>query len=112
MGLLDSVLGRSRVSGGGMSPITMALMGLLGYRTFQGKGRLADMLHPRRTPPMAHYRIYVTTPDGHVTAPPTVFECDDDQEAIGKAAQFVDGQAIELWEGARFIIRFPRNPSS
>jgi uncharacterized protein YidB (DUF937 family) len=44
MGLLDSVLGGSRVSGGGMSPITMALMGLLAYRTFQGKGRLADML--------------------------------------------------------------------
>ena len=43
MGLLDSVLGGSR-AGGGMSPITMALLGLLAYRTFQGKGRLADML--------------------------------------------------------------------
>jgi uncharacterized protein YidB (DUF937 family) len=43
MGLLDSVLGGSRASGG-MSPITMALLGVLAYRTFQGKGRLADML--------------------------------------------------------------------
>jgi uncharacterized protein YidB (DUF937 family) len=45
MGLLDSVLrsGGAR-AGGGMSPITMALLGLLAYRTFQGKGRLADML--------------------------------------------------------------------
>ena len=43
MGLLDSVLGGNR-AGGGMSPITMALLGLLAYRTFQGKGRLADML--------------------------------------------------------------------
>jgi hypothetical protein len=67
---------------------------------------------PRQKLAMAHYRIYVTTPDGHVTAPPTVVECDDDQEAIGKAAQMVDGQAIELWEGARFIMCFPRNPSS
>ena len=46
MGLLDSIFG-----GGygprrdfGMSPLTMGLLGLLAYRTFQGKGRLADML--------------------------------------------------------------------
>jgi uncharacterized protein YidB (DUF937 family) len=43
MGLLDTVLGGTRTSGG-MSPITMALLGVLAYRTFQGKGRLADML--------------------------------------------------------------------
>jgi uncharacterized protein YidB (DUF937 family) len=44
MGLLD-ILGGPRASrGGGMSPITLALLGLLAYRTFQGKGRLADML--------------------------------------------------------------------
>ena len=49
-----------------------------------------------QNPAMAHYRIYGTTPDGRVTAPPTVVECDDDQKAIGKAAQFVDGQALEL----------------
>jgi uncharacterized protein YidB (DUF937 family) len=49
MGLFDQVLGGSGTSsGGGMSPITMALMGLLAYRTFEGKGRLADMLG--RTP--------------------------------------------------------------
>ena len=29
---------------GGMSPITMALLGVLAYRTLYGKGRLADML--------------------------------------------------------------------
>ena len=44
MGLLDGVLGGGRSSGGGMSPITMGLLGLLAYRTFKGKGRLADML--------------------------------------------------------------------
>jgi len=49
MGLLDNILGGAgpRTSGG-MSPLTMALMGLLAYRTFQGKGRLAEMLG--RTP--------------------------------------------------------------
>ena len=48
MGLLDSILGgantRDTGRGGGMSPITMALLGLLAYRTFHGKGRLAEML--------------------------------------------------------------------
>jgi uncharacterized protein YidB (DUF937 family) len=44
MGLLDNILGGSSTRSGGMSPITMALLGLLAYRTFQGKGRLADML--------------------------------------------------------------------
>ena len=48
MGLFDNILGGGagapNGSRGGMSPITMALMGLLAYRTFQGKGRLADML--------------------------------------------------------------------
>lgn len=41
MGLLDGILGGGR---GGMSPITMALLGVLAYRTLKGKGRLADML--------------------------------------------------------------------
>jgi hypothetical protein len=56
---------------------------------------------------MPLYRIYVTTSDGHVAAPPSVIECADDQEAIGKAAQFTNGKSVELWEGARFIVRFP-----
>src|SRR5687768_7615254 len=43
MGLLDGLLGGAR-GRSGMSPITMALLGLLAYRTMQGKGRLADML--------------------------------------------------------------------
>jgi len=47
MGLLDQVFGGGSAPGasqGGMSPITMALLGLLAYRTVQGKGRLAEML--------------------------------------------------------------------
>ena len=42
MGLLDQLLGgKSRQ---GMSPLTMLLLGILAYRTYQGKGRLADTL--------------------------------------------------------------------
>jgi uncharacterized protein YidB (DUF937 family) len=33
-----------------MSKINLALLGLLAYRTFQGKGRLADMLGTNRAP--------------------------------------------------------------
>lgn len=56
---------------------------------------------------MPHYRVYVTTTDGHVTAPPTVIECADDPEAIGKVAQLTNGKCVELWEGKRFIVRLP-----
>ena len=45
MGLLDGLLGGSNQQGsGGMSPLTALLLGVLAYRTYQGKGRLADML--------------------------------------------------------------------
>ena len=40
--MLDKLFGGS--ARGGMSPITMALLGVLAYRTLKGKGRLADML--------------------------------------------------------------------
>ena len=42
MGLLDGILGGGMRRGGGMSPITMALLGLLAYKTFKGKN-LSDM---------------------------------------------------------------------
>jgi hypothetical protein len=44
--------------------------------------------------------------DVHVAAPPTVIECADDQ-AIGMPAQLTNGKAVELWERARFMVRFP-----
>ena len=47
MGLLDGILGGGR---GAMSPLTLALLGVLAYRTFQGKGRLADMIGRKATP--------------------------------------------------------------
>ena len=46
MGLLDSLGGgNAQTSRGGMSPLNMLLLGVLAYRTYQGKGRLPDMLH-------------------------------------------------------------------
>jgi uncharacterized protein YidB (DUF937 family) len=49
MGLLDTILGRARTragGSGGMSPLTMALLGLLAYRALQGKGGLRDIFGP------------------------------------------------------------------
>jgi uncharacterized protein YidB (DUF937 family) len=45
MGLLDNILGGGQRGGrGGPSAMTLALMALLAYRTYHGKGRLADMM--------------------------------------------------------------------
>ena len=45
MGLLDNILGgQTQGQGGGPSKMTLALMALLAYRTYQGKGRLAEMM--------------------------------------------------------------------
>ena len=41
--------------------------------------------------------------------PPHVIECADEQEAIGKAAQAANGKVVELWDGRRFIVRFPKD---
>jgi uncharacterized protein YidB (DUF937 family) len=42
MGMFD-VLGGGNRRGGGMSPIALAVLGALAYRTMKGKGRLADL---------------------------------------------------------------------
>ena len=44
MGLLDAFGGSTGSRGFGISPLTLALVGLVGYHTLKGKGRLADML--------------------------------------------------------------------
>jgi uncharacterized protein YidB (DUF937 family) len=51
MGLLDTIFGGGRSRGsGGTSPLTLGLLALLAYRTYQGKGRLADMLGRSQQP--------------------------------------------------------------
>ncbi len=54
------------------------------------------------------YRIFFLDPDSYITQPPQIVECADDQEAIQKAKQFIDGHDIELWEKDRCIVRFAR----
>ena len=56
---------------------------------------------------MRAYRVYVVTTDGHIAGPAQVIECENEQDAIGKAAQLTNGKCVELWDGARLIVRFP-----
>jgi hypothetical protein len=56
---------------------------------------------------MAEYRAYTVGIDGHFVGFKALV-CVDDAEAINKAKRPVDGHDIELWSGARFIIRLSR----
>jgi hypothetical protein len=53
---------------------------------------------------MAEYRAYTIGVDGHfIGSAPLV--CRDDAEAVAKAKRMVDGHAIEVWSGERFVVR-------
>jgi hypothetical protein len=56
---------------------------------------------------MAAYRVYFVDREGHISRPPKVIECANDQEAAEKARQFVDGQDIEVWDHDRIIVKYP-----
>ena len=52
---------------------------------------------------MTAYRIYVVNPEGHVTDPPQIVECANDQEAISRARQRLGYKAVEIWDGPRRV---------
>jgi hypothetical protein len=58
---------------------------------------------------MAEYQAYTVGRDGHFSGfEPLV--CSNDTEAIEKAWRLVDGYDVELWSGARLVIRLSREP--
>lgn len=60
---------------------------------------------------VAEYRAYIVDSQGHF-ASFRAFVCDGDDEAITWARQLkVDGHAVELWSGERFILRLPATSS-
>jgi hypothetical protein len=60
---------------------------------------------------MADYRAYTVGHDGHfIGYEPLV--CGSDKEATEKAKRFVDGHDIELWSGARLVVRLSHKPTS
>lgn len=60
---------------------------------------------------MRDYRAYTVGTDGRfIGFEPLV--CDNDDDAIAKARSLLEGKDIELWDGARLVIRLPHKPKS
>jgi hypothetical protein len=55
---------------------------------------------------MPEYRVYQLDSCGHVDRPPDRFNCEDDEAAIARAKQLVDGRDVELWQLDRLVVRF------
>jgi len=53
---------------------------------------------------MPWYRTYIIGRADHFWGAEDI-ECVDDQEAIEKVRQTMDGRDVELWERRRFIVR-------
>ena len=60
---------------------------------------------------MGEYRAYAIGHDGHIFRSAPLI-CEDDEQAIEQAKAAFDNCTIEVWSGARFIVRldFPASP--
>jgi hypothetical protein len=58
---------------------------------------------------MATYRIYLIESKNHISRPPREIDCEGDDDAIERATQYLDGNDLEVWEGARLVRRIPSN---
>jgi hypothetical protein len=54
---------------------------------------------------MPGYRAFEIDKSGHIASLPAYLNCNDDKEAIGFVETMIDGRAIELWEGPRFVTK-------
>jgi hypothetical protein len=52
---------------------------------------------------MPEYRIYMLTDGNKIAGPPEEVMCDDDQQAIQRAKQWLDGYDVEVSQGARVV---------
>jgi hypothetical protein len=52
------------------------------------------------------YRAYVIGPDGGILVA-HVLDCQTDEEAISKAKEYANGNAVELWNRGRKIAFIP-----
>ena len=53
------------------------------------------------------YRAFKLDKRGKIVETPYVMECEDDTDALIWAQQYVDGRAVEIWEGARRVALIP-----
>jgi hypothetical protein len=60
---------------------------------------------------MAHYRIYLLGPDGHIVAAAQLVDLANDSEALLFAQQVAAGfSGAEVWNGAQMVCRVPPLP--
>jgi hypothetical protein len=64
---------------------------------------MADRSH--WSPVMPGYRFYTIGKDGHFAGVPSELDCPNDQAAMQEAKKVPDGHAIEVWAGARLVVR-------
>jgi hypothetical protein len=81
------------------------------YSANQAGYRALSLRGPERVTIVPGYRILFVNAKSRASRASEFFECADDQEAIQKAVQFIDGQDVELWIGARLVARFPHDDS-
>lgn len=66
-------------------------------------------LNPVATKPDGHrYRVHFLNPSGMVLRIKPI-EASSDELAIERAKQLMDGRALDLWDGLRFVETFPIN---
>jgi hypothetical protein len=56
------------------------------------------------------YRIYTIDKQGHISGPPTVVDCTDDDEVLKRAQLTINGADVEIWQDARLVVRLPGDP--
>ena len=57
---------------------------------------------------MSHYRLFLYNHENHIVDHLSI-EADDDLAAFAEAFAQLNYYDIELWQGARFVIRIPRH---
>lgn len=56
---------------------------------------------------MFSYRLYRFDRAGHITSPPQILQCSDDDAALVEAQKYLDGHALEIWREDMRIGRLP-----
>ena len=65
---------------------------------------MSEIDRPNGTP--SFYRAILIDGDGHTVSMYRIMAAGDD-EAVSQAKALVDGHAVDLWDGVRFIEHFP-----
>ena len=54
---------------------------------------------------MPYYRVYTIGPDGRFIGAAELEDCDNDEAAIERARQLLDGHDLDIWQRDRFVRR-------